>query len=219
MSLRPVKIAPLLLLLAACQGPSCPAVSQANLRQCEAKCASGNAETCWDIARFHARPGRDPNLEAAFVVLQRGCAAVHDQHHPMCVAAEAIGSETPSIDEVASRCEQHQSNPICAALLSRLAQPHTVAVKRALPPEVRQQAQLPMSTVNLEPGGALTLDGQPTDLAAIRARDWGDEARVMIRARGPHATRDRMIEVIEALQAAGVTRYALNADPELVGEP
>lgn len=214
-----MRLAPLLLLLlAACQGPSCPAVSQANLRQCEAKCASGNAETCWDIARFHVRPGRDPNLEAAFVVLERGCRAVTSEHHPMCVAAEAIGSETPSLDQVVTRCAEHESNPICAVVLERVAQPHTVAVKQAPPPEAARQPQQPMRTVNLEPGGGLTLDGQPTDLAAIRGRDWGEEARVIVRARGPHATRDRMIEVIEALQAAGVTRYALNADPELVGQ-
>jgi biopolymer transport protein ExbD len=103
----------------------------------------------------------------------------------------------------------------CSDPPPRAEPPRSIPIEPAAPIPPAQEASL---IVWLDPAGDIQLEGRPADLAAVDAlaRTLVEAAhgnvRAIIRATPgtPHA---RVVEVIDALRNAGVTRYALDIPP------
>lgn len=87
-----------------------------------------------------------------------------------------------------------------------------------LPKGATGESQATTLAVSVDGRGAVFLDGEPVTLEALagharRARAGGEEARALIAADGDVSHR-HVVRVIDTLRGGGVTRYAIQIQPE-----
>lgn len=196
------------LLLAAC-GPACPGEPR-DLAACEAACERGDALGCaWagELTRVQAiAAGADGEADAR-EWFERACERATPAERHLCLLSVPL-SGPPSraqIARVRTLCDE-------GLLLAchELMQMTVVAVSMPieLPPSEPAE-EPPAVTIAVTRAGELFLDGAPTTLDALGTLQAG---RAVIAA-DREVEYARVVEVIDALRRAGVTRYAIQVEP------
>jgi hypothetical protein len=193
---------------------ACPSVSAETLDACATACESGDAEVCARIGVAHERGalGRGPDLDAARGYFERACGEASDEDRGwLCVLgpSDAVDADREaSARALEELCEE-------GSLLACHELARVVVVTPSIPIDLPRTVEAPTTTITIGvlPDGSLLIDGAPTTLDAIRATTPPVDTRAVIAAdrSAPHG---RVVEVIDALRAAGVTRYAINVAPE-----
>lgn len=213
------RIIPLVLALGGvgCGGAAaaaCPTVSAETLGACDAACDGGDAEACARLGVAYERGGvgsTGPDLAAAQRDFGRACEHADDEQRWLCVLGPSIaGDREESAAALARLCES--GSVLACHELAR-----TTVVVASIPMDlpgaaIEEATPVAPMTITIQEDGSLMLDGAPTTLDALRTMTPGAGARAVIAADG-RTTHGRVVEVIDALRAAGVTRYAISVAP------
>lgn len=132
---------------------------------------------------------------------------LHESEHPLRIPYEACGLGD---DQACARVERLCAGGAHPEVCRLLSEP--VSVPMDVPASGPPSAPLPTVTIGIAPDGSLTLDGEPTSLAELRSMSFEPAERAVIAAdrATSHAS---FIAVVDALRAAGITRYAINVNP------
>ena len=203
----------LALLSIACSANECPAVSERSFDACVEACEAGEAEACARLGVAYeggALGGSFQDLVAARRYFAKACEHAGDQRW-LCVLG-------PSIADVDGDEGRAALEHLCedGELLACHELARTFLVARSIPldlPGTAPEEPTAELTIAVLADGSLLLDAQPITLEALRTMSHPPDARAVIAAdrRTPHG---RVVEVIDALRAAGVTRYAINVAPQ-----
>lgn len=197
------------LCLAGCGTPCTPSGPDFDLESCRRACDEGSPQACAGVGlAYHGgRMGDAPDLTTAGRFYERACEeAATSQRRALCLSNEPL--EQPLSDAAAERASRRCLEGIllgCNDLVRSLHTPISVPA----PPAIEREPPGATATLTIAADGALELDGDPTTLEALSRRaPIEGESFVISAARS--TSHGRLIEVIDALRAAGVTRYAVN---------
>lgn len=200
-------VAPWMVLWAvwACSPPECR-LDDAAFEACEERCAAGEGLAC---ARLGA------GIESGVFPLEQGearheyaraCrhAGDDDWLRVFCADEPPRGAQLERLQRI---CAEGEEPVACWAIARHVS----VSIPLETPPSEPPEA--PPIIVDLGPD-TVSLDGEPITLEALARRRWPADARAIIRAER-ESSHTRFLAVIDALRAAGVTRYAINVNPDL----
>lgn len=193
------------LLAGACGDHGCPERGRESLAQCTESCERGEARACAWVG-MHLETSARGGEESARR-FSTACESADVDQRWLC----ALASREPPAGEVLGqlRAACGDGDAIACWAIARHA---TVSIPLE-PPSERPDPPATAIVLTLEPGGRLLIDGEAVTVESLADRELPADRPVRIEA-DRRVAHGEMIRVIDALRAAGVTRYAINVTPE-----